>query len=94
MTLVHAPFIYLNMDATLVGTLTFSDFKADVYSMSLPGEFKVVYQDSAGTVLEEAPVTGISTYKQREPEILARLQELKEGNPAQSTPDQGDPGEY
>ena len=82
------------MDEQLVGTLTQGDYKADVYSTSLPGEFRVVYQDGGGRVLEEAPLTGISTYRQRETEILQRLGDLKEGRPPQSTPDQGDAGEY
>lgn len=82
------------MDAQLIDTLTYADLHADIYSMDLPGEFKVVYRDSAGKQLEEVPLTGISSYKQRKPEILARLQELKEGAKTERIPDRGDPGEY
>src|SRR5579875_21094 len=55
------------MDAQLVETLNDGDVKADIYSLSMPGEFCVVYRDAHGRVLEERPLTGISTYKQREP---------------------------
>lgn len=82
------------MDTQLVDTLTNGDVRADIYSTSLPGEFKVIYRDSAGKQLEEVLLTGISSYKQREPEILGRLQQLQEGAPARRTPDRGDPGEY
>ena len=82
------------MDAQLVDTLTYAGLKADIYSTQLPGEFKVVYRDSAGHDLEEAPLTGISTYKQREPEIRDRLRQLQEGSKPMQTPDQGDAGEY
>ncbi len=82
------------MDGQLVGTVTHGDFKAEVYSTNLPGEFHVVYQDPAGHTLEEAPLTGISSYHQRASEISSRLQELAVGAPAQDTPYQGDAGEY
>ncbi len=82
------------MDGQLVGTLTHGDFKAEIYSTSLPGEFRVVYQDPEGHTLEEAPLTGISSYHQRASEISGRLQELAGGAPAEDTPYQGDAGEY
>lgn len=82
------------MDAQLVDTLTYADLRADIYSMELPGEFKVIYRDSSGNQLEEVPLTGISSYKQREPEILARLRALSEGAQTRRTPDRGDAGEY
>lgn len=82
------------MDAQLVDTLTYADLKAEIYSTAMPGEFKVIYRDSSGQELEEVPLTGISTYKQREPEILDRLRALQEGAKPARTPDQGDPGEY
>ncbi|HSU58978.1 MAG TPA: hypothetical protein VLI55_06675 [Bryobacteraceae bacterium] len=67
------------MDEELVATLTLGDLKADVYSLSIPGEFKVIYRAGGGRILEESPLNGISTYKQREPEIMARLKQLAEG---------------
>ncbi len=82
------------MDAQLVDTFTEADLQAEIYSTNLPGEFKVIYRDAAGHQLEEVPLTGISTYKQREPEIRARLHALKEGAKIRSTPDRGDAGEY
>lgn len=82
------------MDAQLVGTLSYQDYKADIYSTSVPGEFKVVYLNDAGKPLEEAPLTGISSYKQRETEIVDRLRQLSEGAQPAETPYQGDSGEY
>ena len=82
------------MDTQLVGTLTYGDFKAEVFSTNMPGEFRVAYQDASGKTMEEAPLTGISSYKQREGEIKERLQALADGTPPARTPDQGDAGEY
>ena len=82
------------MDEQLVGTLKHVGYKADIFSTSMPGEFRVVYQDPAGKILAEAPLTGISSYKQRESEILDRLIALSDGAELPQTPDQGDPGEY
>lgn len=82
------------MDAQHVGTLNYKDCKAEIFSTEAPGEFKVIYSDAKGSHLEEAPLTGISTYKQREGEILDRLRQLCEGAPPVRTPDRGDSGEY
>ena len=82
------------MDAQLVGTLTYKDLKADIYSTSIPGEFKVIYRDGEGRQIEEAPLTGISSYKQRETEILDRLRQFSEGAKPAATPYLGDSGEY
>lgn len=82
------------MDAQLVGTLTYQDYKADVYSTAMPGEFKIIYLDGHGKQIEEAPLTGISTYKQRETEIVDRLRQFSEGAKPAATPYLGDSGEY
>ena len=82
------------MDAQLVETLGDGDFKAEIYSLSMPGEFRVVYRDSSGRALEESLLTGISTYKQRQPEILARLHQLAHGAEPSRKPERGDPGEH
>jgi hypothetical protein len=82
------------MDGELVATLTHDDFKAEIYSLTIPGEFKVVYSAPTGEMLEELPLTGISSYRQREPEIIARLHELSKGAKPIVNPDRGDPGEY
>ena len=83
-----------DMDAQLVDTIAYAEFTAEIYSMNLPGEFVVIYRDATGQQLEEVPLTGISSYKQREPEIRERLRQLKEGAPLRKTPDRGDAGEY
>jgi len=82
------------MDEQLVGTLKHGEYKAEIFSTSIPGEFRVVYQDPSGKTLVEAPLTGISSYRQRESEILNRLISLSDGVQPPKTPDQGDPGEY
>jgi hypothetical protein len=82
------------MDEQPVGTLTFSGYTAHVYSTNTPGEFRVIYQDPAGKTLEEAPLTGISTYHQRESEILDRLRQFRDGARPSRTPDLCDAGEY
>lgn len=82
------------MDGELVATLTHDDFKAEIYSLNVPGEFRVVYSSPGGEMLEELPLTGISSYHQREPEIMARLHQLSKGAEPSSNPDRGDPGEY
>lgn len=82
------------MDEQLVGTVSYKDFKAEIYSSSVPGEFKAVYKNPSGERLEEAPLTGISTYHQREAEIVDRLRQFSEGAKPAQTPYQGDAGEY
>jgi hypothetical protein len=77
-----------------VGTLTYSDLRADIYTTSLPGEFKVVYRDSAGSPLAEESLSGVSTYRQRESEILGRLQQLSEHGALASDSELADSGEY
>jgi len=81
-------------ETQLVGTLTHGDYKAEIFSTNMPGEFKVVYQDPAGKELEEAPLTGISSYRQREGEISEHLRQLAHGSPPAKVPDLGDSGEY
>ena len=82
----------MNMDP--IGTVTDSGFKADIYSTSLPGEFNIIYRDGSGNPVEEVPLTGVSSYHQRENEIKEHLQQLAKGKPPPKTPDQGDAGEY
>jgi hypothetical protein len=82
------------MEEQLVGTVCHGEYKAEIFSTSLPGEFRVIYCDPNGNVLEEAPLTGISSYKQREAEIARHLQKLAHGAEPPSVPDRGDSGEY
>ena len=82
------------MQELQVGTLTHGNYKAEIFSTSLPGEFKVIFRDPNGNVLEEAPLTGISSYKQREDEIAEQLRKLAHGAQPPAVPDLGDAGEY
>jgi hypothetical protein len=82
------------MNGEVVATLQFESWKASVYSHAMPGEFSVVYFNSDGNPVERDQLTGISTYHQREPEIMARLQELAHGAEPRKVPDLGDSGEY
>ncbi len=82
------------MERELVTTLTHGKVKAEIYSLSVPGEFCVVYSDADGKILEETPLTGISTYHQRQPEIMDRLAQLADGAEPNPNPNRGDSGEY
>jgi hypothetical protein len=93
LSLAVGVFNLMSMDAQLVETFSDGDVKAEVYSLSLPGEFQVVYRDAGGQVLEETTLAGISTYKQREPEIRTRLSELAHDRPRAGTPDAKAAGE-
>jgi hypothetical protein len=81
-------------ETQLVGTLTDAGYKAEIFSTNMPGEFKVIYQNPHGEHLEEAPLTGISSYKQRQNEILEHLHKLAHGEALPQVPDLGDSGEY
>jgi hypothetical protein len=67
--------------------------KALIYEMPLPGQFTVRYVDEAGAVLAEEPLSGVSSYRQREDEIRDRLNELCGGNAVKSA-QLADSGEY
>jgi hypothetical protein len=82
------------MDEQLVDTLTRGDWSAEIYSVSLPGEFEVVYRNGQGDEIERVTVTGVSSYHQREREIVARLEQLRKGGGSGEKPDLGDAGEY
>jgi hypothetical protein len=82
------------MDEQLVRTLTRGDWTAEIYSMSMPSEFEVVYRNSEGDEVERVTVTGVSSYHQREAEIIARLEQLRKGERSAGKPDLGDAGEY
>jgi hypothetical protein len=85
------------MAAQLVGTLTHGEYKAQIFSTNMPGEFKVAYSDADGKTLEEAPLTGISSYRQRESEITDRLRQLADGQlsrAAAASSYQSDAGKY
>lgn len=69
------------MQEQFVGTLLHGEYKAEIFSTSIPGEFKVVYLDPHGKTLDEVPLAGISTYKQREHEIAEQLRRLAHGEP-------------
>jgi hypothetical protein len=81
------------MDEQLVGTLRYENYKADIFSTS-PAEFRIVYSDPGGKTLEVAPLTGVSTYHQREAEIMEHMRALKTLGDKAPESDLGDPGEY
>lgn len=79
--------------STPLATLEHGGCKAEIYEEALPGQFSIRYYDSEGTVLAEEPLTGVSSYRQREQEILGRLQQLCEGGQPKPA-ELSDPGEY
>lgn len=64
---------------TPLATLVQGMCKAEIYEAALPGQFLVRYYDSKGAMLAEEELTGVSTYKQREAEILERIQQFCQG---------------
>ncbi len=65
--------------SSLLTTLTQGDFKVEIFSSDLPGEFTLRFLDGAGQLLEESKLSGVSSYRQREPEIMQRLQAFAGG---------------
>jgi hypothetical protein len=83
------------MEEMSVRTLAEAGWKAEIYSTAIPGEFRVVYEDDQGHTVEQTRVTGISSYHQREGEILDHLHKLRTGEIVPEQPvDLSDPGEY
>lgn len=80
------------MDTPLT-TLERGSCKAEIYEAALPGQFSVRFLSEDGTVLAEEPLTGVSSYRQREQEILDRLDEFCQGIAVKSEP-LSDSGEY
>ena len=82
------------MDEQLVGTLTHGAFKADVYSTERPGEFRIRYHGRDGQAIEDVPLTGVSSYKQREDDIIAHLRDLEQLGTNAPKANLADAGEY
>lgn len=80
------------MDKALA-TLRQGDCTATILNGQMPGEFSIVYRDAGDNVLAQDKLTGVSTYHQREEEILTRLKNLCEGR-GEDAPDLADSGEY
>jgi hypothetical protein len=80
------------MDAPLA-TLKSGACKAEIYEKRLPGQFSIRYLDEDGFLLSEESLSGVSSYKQREGEILSRLDALCHGRAIKSA-ELSDSGEY
>lgn len=80
------------MDRPLA-TVEHANCKAEVYETELPGQFSVRYLNGKGQVAAEEPLTGVSSYRQREQEIRDRIDELCRGGQLDPTP-LSDSGEY
>jgi hypothetical protein len=78
---------------TLLTTLEHGRCKAEIYETLLPGQFSVHYRNEKGDVLAEESLTGVSSYRQREDEIIARMEEFCKGMRPEA-PELADPGEY
>ena len=77
-----------------IATLTSGAYKAEVYTCALPSEFIIRFVDGSGTVLEQIDMTGVSTYRQRESEIMDRLRILESGAKPPEPTDLAAAGEY
>lgn len=62
-----------------IGTIEEGGCKALVYEAEMPGQFTIQYIGQDGRVLCEEPLTGVSSYRQREQEIRDRLSQLCQG---------------
>jgi len=67
--------------------------KAEIYETALPGQFIVRYSNLAGDTLAEEQLSGVSSYHQREGEIIGRLESFCSGEPPKSA-QLADSGEY
>jgi hypothetical protein len=65
--------------STLLTTLEHGKCKAEIYESELPGQFSIHYTNDKGDVLADEPLTGVSSYRQREGEIVARMEQLCKG---------------
>lgn len=64
---------------TLLTTLEHGKCKAEIYETTLPGQFSIHYTNDKGEVLAEEALTGVASYRQREEEIIARMDEFCKG---------------
>ncbi len=78
---------------TPLATLENGSCKAEIYEAALPGQFSVRFLSGDGTVLAEESLTGVSSYRQREQEIIQRLDEFCRGVEVKTEP-LADSGEY
>lgn len=66
---------------------------ANIYELEMPGQFSIQYCDASGKVLAEEQLSGVSSYRQREDEIMERLKTVCAGG--KPAPDElDDSGEY
>ena len=63
-----------------LATLEEGTCKAEIYEDAMPGQFTIRYIGTNGSLLCEEPLTGVSSYRQREQEIRLRLSELCQGH--------------
>ena len=84
----------MSTEASLITTLSDGAFKAEIYSTELPGEFTIRFVDGSGAAVAEETLSGVSTYRQREPEILQRLHALATGVTPPPSSELADSGEY
>lgn len=63
-----------------IATLEDGACVAEIFEAAMPGQFTIRYRGQDGTVLAEEPLTGVSSYKQREQEIRRRLNKICQGH--------------
>jgi hypothetical protein len=80
------------MDEPLA-TIEEGNSRAEIYECNLPGQFTIRYRSQDGSLLAEEPLSGVSSYHQREQEIRSRLHELAKGHDPSGSP-LSDSGEY
>lgn len=78
----------------VIATIQHEGCTAEIHEQPLPGQFTILYKSASGEVMEEAELTGVSTYRQREVEIHKHLEQLCEGQRAAASDALESPGEY
>jgi hypothetical protein len=63
-----------------IATLEEGTCLAEIFETAMPGQFTIRYRTQDGSILAEESLTGVSSYKQREPEIRSRLSKVCKGN--------------
>ena len=63
----------------LIATIEQGKCKVEIYDCGMPGQFTVRYFGQNGELLTEEPLSGVSSYHQREQEIRDRLSQICKG---------------
>jgi hypothetical protein len=78
----------------VIATIEHDGCTAEIHEQAMPGHFTILYKTASGEVMEEAELTGVSTYRQRQVEIHEHLEQLCAGRRVAPSEALKNPGEY